>query len=312
MSFKDYKNNRKNAFENLQKQLKNVNEGSSYKSEDDDKYWKIGKDAAGNGFAIIRFLPGIGDSGNDFVKTFSYGFQGPTGKWYIEESPNTIGKDDPVGVANSKLWNSGIESNKEIARKRKRRTKFVASIYVIKDRENPSNEGKVFWYAHPKTIYDMYNDLMYPEGAEDDESIVPINPFDMYEGANFRLSVRKNDQGWPDYGKSKFENQSTFLSSDEEREAVYNSIYNLDELLDEKRFKSYEELEKKFKEVMAENTDDEGSANEHYKEEPSESKREEPKEQRKSYESAGPEKDFSPDEDDDGEDALAVFRKMKR
>ena len=169
MSFKDYKNNRKNAFENLQKQLKNVNEGSSYKSEDDDKYWKMGKDAAGNGFAIIRFLPGIGDSGNDFVKTFSYGFQGPTGKWYIEESPNTIGKDDPVGVANSKLWNSGIESNKEIARKRKRRTKFVASIYVIKDRENPSNEGKVFWYAHPKTIYDMYNDLMYPEGAEDDE-----------------------------------------------------------------------------------------------------------------------------------------------
>ena len=220
--------------------------GGSNKNYGDDRMWKPTVDKQNNGYAVIRFLPA--SEGNDlpWVQYWDHGFKGPTGKWYIEKSLTSIGQNDPVGELNSRLWNSGVESDKEIARKQKRRLHYVSNIYVVSDPGNPANEGKVFLYQYGKKIFDKLMDAMQPEFADED----PINPFDFWEGANFKLKIR-DVEGYRNYDKSEFAAVSPLLNGDEEAlEKVYDSMHNLSEFTDPSKYKSYDELQAKLQSVL--------------------------------------------------------------
>jgi len=244
-SFDALKKSRSSSLDKLNQQLDKMST-KSYSDPNEGKFWKPTRDKAGNGFAIIRFLPAPAGEEMPFVRTWDHGFQGPTGLWYIENSLTTINQDDPVSELNSKLWNSGIESDKDQARKQKRRLKYVSNILVLKDGGNPENEGKVFMYQYGKKIFDKLNDLMNPQFEDE----TPVNPFDFWEGANFRLKIRQFE-GYPNYDKSEFDAPSALYEDDAQIEAVWKQQHSLQELLDPKNFKDYNELKAKLYRVLA-------------------------------------------------------------
>lgn len=253
MDFSKLKSNSgKNSLEELTKKLQSAagNESSSK----DDRFWQPTVDKAGNGYAVIRFLPSPGDEDVPFIRMFDHGFQGPGG-WYIEKSLTTIGQTDPVSEHNSKLWNSGIEANKEIARKQKRRLSFYSNIYVVNDPGNPSNEGKVFLFKYGKKIFDKLNDAMNPQYPDDEA----VNPFDFWAGANFKLKIR-NVEGYRNYDKSEFDKPSPLFEDDEQLETVWKQEHSLKAFLEPKEFKSYDELKKKLNRALAEDDRHSGSA----------------------------------------------------
>lgn len=245
MSFDALKKNRSASLNKLNSQLEKITQ-KSYSDPNEGKMWKPTRDKAGNGFAIIRFLPAAAGEEMPFVRVWDHGFQGPTGQWYIENSLTTINQDDPVSEFNGKLWNSGLESDKELARKQKRRLKYFANVLVVKDSSNPDNDGKVFMYQFGKKIFDKLNDLMNPQFEDE----TPVNPFDLWEGANFRLKIRKFE-GYPNYDKSEFDSPSAVSDDDAELERIYNAEHKLQELVDPKNFKSYAELKAKLYRVLA-------------------------------------------------------------
>jgi hypothetical protein len=235
--FKSLKKNSKSHFDKLVTEVQKLNTpAQGGKSQDDDKYWKPEVDKAGNGYAIIRFLPAPADEELPYVRIFDHGFQGPGG-WYIEKSLTTLGQKDPVSEYNSQLWNSGIDSNKDLARKYKRRLSLVSNIYVVKDPAHPENEGKVFLFKYGKKLWDKIELAMNPE-FEDEEK---INPFDMWTGANFKLKIR-NVENYRNYDKSEFEASSPLLSDDDQLEAIWKQEHSLTELVNPSNFKSYDEL----------------------------------------------------------------------
>jgi hypothetical protein len=244
MSFDALKKNRSKSLDKLNSQLEKIS-SKGYSDPNEGKFWKPQRDKAGNGFAIIRFLPAPNGEEMPFVRIWDHGFQGPGG-WYIENSLTTINQDDPVSEYNSKLWNSGVDADKDQARKQKRRLKYTANIYVVKDSANPENEGKVFLYQFGKKIFDKLNDLMNPQFEDED----PVNPFDLWEGANFRLKIRQFE-GYPNYDKSEFDGPAPLSDDDAELERIYNQEHSLQELIDPKNFKSYAELKAKLYRVLA-------------------------------------------------------------
>lgn len=244
MSFANLKKNRSKSLEKLSSQLDKM-ATKSYADPLKEKYWTPQRDKAGNGFAIIRFLPAPEGEDMPFLRVWDHGFKGPGG-WYIENSLTTLGQDDPVGKYNGQLWNTGNDQDKEQARKQKRRLKYHSNILVIKDSANPENEGKVFLYAYGKKIFDKLNDLMNPQF--EDESAV--NPFDFWEGADFRLKIREFE-GYPNYDKSEFDSPAPLFDGDDDKlESIYTQLHSLQELVDPSRFKSYAELEAKLHKVL--------------------------------------------------------------
>ena len=217
------------------------------KSYVDERLWKPTMDKSGNGYAVIRFLPAPNGEDLPWVKLWNHAFQGPTGQWYIENSLTTLGKNDPVSEYNSKLWNSGIETDKEIARKQKRKLQYYSNIYVVSDSANKQNEGKVFLYRYGKKIFDKVMEAMQP--AFEDET--PVNPFDFWEGANFKLKLRKVDGYW-NYDKSEFDAPSALLNGDDgDLEKIYGQQYSLAEFTAPSNFKSYDELKTRLDMVLA-------------------------------------------------------------
>lgn len=216
----------------------------------DQRLWKPEVDKSGNGYAVLRFLPAPKGEDVPWVKIYDHGFQGPGG-WYIENSRTSlgVGEKDPLSEHNSMLWNSGIESNKDVARKQKRRLKYFSNILVVKDPANPDNEGKVFLYQYGAKIFEKLQNAMQPEF--EDES--PVNPFDLWEGANFKLKIR-NYEGYRNYDKSEFETASPVEGEDSRLEEIWNSQYSLVEFLDPKNFKSYEELQTRLSRVLGNET----------------------------------------------------------
>lgn len=242
-SFEALKKSRSKSLEKLNDQLTKIS-SKGYSNPDENKYWKPTRDSSGNGFAIIRFLPAPDGEDMPFVRLWDHGFQGPGG-WYIENSLSTLGQDDPVGEINKKLWNSGNEADKKEAQKQKRRLHYISNVYVIKDPGNPDNEGKVFLFKYGKKIFDKLNDLMNP--SFEDEN--PVNPFDLWEGANFRLKIRQFE-GYPNYDKSEFDSPSPLSEDDSKLESVWKQEHSLAEVINPKNFKSYEELQAKLYRVL--------------------------------------------------------------
>ena len=249
MDFSKLRNNR-NSFENLTKAVESINKNSESNSgsKGDDRFWSPEVDKAGNGMAVIRFLPAPavdGDDGLPWVRLFDHGFQGPGG-WYIENSLTTLNQKDPVSEYNSILWNSGIEANKEIARKQKRRLHYIANVYIVSDPKNPQNEGTIRLYKFGKKIFDKITEAMNPE-FEDEKA---INPFDFWEGANFKIKIRQVE-GYRNYDKSEFDSPSALLDGDDAKlEALWKKQHSLKDFLDPKHFKSYDTLKAKLDKVL--------------------------------------------------------------
>ena len=220
-------------------------DGGKQKSFSDDTMWKPELDKTGNGYAVVRFLPTPEGEENPWVSYFDHGFQGPGG-WYIEKSLTTINKQDPVSEYNSQLWNTGIEANKDIARKQKRRLHYVSNVYVISDPKNPDNEGKVFKYRYGKKIYETLREAITP--AFDDE--IAINPFDLRgEGANFKIKIRKVDGYW-NYDKSEFDKPAPLFDDEDKLNEVFGSIHSLSGIIAPSEFKTYEELQERLQRVL--------------------------------------------------------------
>ena len=237
---------KENSLDKLLGAVQSENAPQEKKSYVDDRIWKPVMDKTGNGFAIIRFLPAPKGEELPWAKLWSHAFQGPTGQWYIENSLTTIGQNDPVSEHNSALWNSGVESDKEIARKQKRKLQYYSNIYVVKDGANPENEGKVFLYRYGKKIFDKIMETMQP--AFEDES--PVNPFDFWQGANFKLKLRKVDGYW-NYDKSEFEAPSAIFDDDDQLEELWGKEHSLTAFTDNTNFKSYDELKKRLDVVLS-------------------------------------------------------------
>ena len=251
MSFNSLSELRKNRgnFDSLMKEVEKIANPTNEKRGDDDRLWKPSVDKAGNGQAVLRFLPAPPGEELPWVRVYDHGFRGPTGKWYIENSLTSINMPDPLGELNSELWNSGIEANKEIARKQKRRLSYISNVLVVKDPSNPENEGKVFLYKYGKKIFDKIKDVMQPT-FEDEK---PVNPFDLWEGANFKLRIRQVE-GYRNYDKSEFDGNTPLDENEDKLEAIWKQTHSLAAFLDPSNFKSYDELKTKLNTVLGSGT----------------------------------------------------------
>ena len=243
MSFNDLK--KQSSLGSLTAKLvKEVEKMSTTSGGADERLWKPEMDKTGNGFAVIRFLPAPEGEELPWAKLYTHAFQGPGG-WYIENSLTTLGQKDPVSEYNRELWNSGHDADKETVRKQKRKLSYYSNIYVVKDPTNPQNEGKVFLFKYGKKIFDKIMEAMQPEFEDE----TPINPFDFWQGANFKLKIVKKDGYW-NYDKSEFDRVTPLLDDDDALEAVWKKQYSLQAVIGADQFKSYEDLEKRLKYVL--------------------------------------------------------------
>ena len=243
MSFADLK--KQSSLGSLtQKLVKEVEKMNTTGGGGDDRLWKPELDKTGNGYAVIRFLPSPDGEDIPWAKLYSHAFQGPGG-WYIENSLTTNGGKDPVSDYNRELWNSGNEADKDTVRKQKRKLSYYSNIYVVKDQVNPQNEGKVFLFKYGKKIFDKVMEAMQPEFEDE----TPINPFDFWQGANFKLKIVKKDGYW-NYDKSEFDAVSPLLDDDDALEAFWKKQYSLTAVTAPDQFKTYDVLEKRLKYVL--------------------------------------------------------------
>ena len=296
MSFSDLKKNSRlgSLTSKLTNEIEKMNKGSTGGA--DERLWKLDVDKAGNGYAVIRFLPAPNGEELPWAKVWSHAFQGPGG-WYIENSLTTLGGKDPVSEYNRILWNSGADEDKEQARKQKRKLTYIANIYVVKDPSNPQNEGKVFLYKFGKKIFDKISAAMQPE-FEDEEA---IDPFDFWKGANFKLKA-KNVAGYRNYDSSEFASPDALLDDDDELEAIWKKQYSLEEFTKQDQFKSYDELEKRMNAVLNPNNTRRAVAPEVFDEEE--------EIQTKSIEQIKEESRVVSSASDDDDDVLARFQRL--
>lgn len=245
MSFKDLKK-KSQDISKLTQELEKMNKGGA-ESYKDDRFWRPELDKAQNGFAVIRFLPPVEGEEVPWVRVFNHGFKGPGG-WFIENCPTTVGKKCPICEANSELWNSGSESSKTLASSRKRKLTYIANILVVQDPKHPENEGKVFLFKFGKKIFDKIMEKLQPESNEYDP-VEPLNVFDFWAGANFKLRVR-SVAGYVNYDKSEFDSPTALLNGDDAKlESLWKTQHSLKDFTDPAEFKSYEELKAKFESV---------------------------------------------------------------
>jgi hypothetical protein len=242
MNFQQLKQNSQSQIDAISQALNQTQ--LKKESYGDDRIWKCERDKSGNGYAIIRFLPPSEGEDLPWVRMFSHGFQGKGG-WYIENSLTTLNQDDPVSEYNRELWNNGTEAGKNQAREQKRRLNYFSNILVIQDSANPQNEGRVHLFKYGKKIFDKINDVMNPEYPDEK----PVNPFDLWTGADFKLKVRMLD-GYVNYDKSEFGNSRAIYEDDAELERLWKSQYKLNELIEPSNFKSYDELKTKLDRVL--------------------------------------------------------------
>lgn len=245
MSFASMKKSRAAELAKLTEDLaKTAAGGASGRPGEDNRFWTPDVDKSGNGYAVIRFLPAPDGEDKPYVRLWEHAFKGPGG-WYIEKSLTTLGEKDPCSEYNSQLWATGLKENQEQVRRQKRKLTFIANIYVVSDKNRPENEGKVFLYKFGKKIFDKLTAAMTPEFEDED----PMNPFDLWEGANFKLKIREVE-GYRNFDKSEFATPGALLESDAELEAVYNSEHKLMPFVDRSQFKTYEQLQDRLTKVL--------------------------------------------------------------
>ena len=250
MSFAALKSNRTDLSKLVEAASSGPGEQTKTDNRNDERFWQPTRDKAGNGYAVIRFLPGDAEAPTPWVRYWDHFFKGPTGQWYVEKSLTSIGQADPLSESNSKLWNEdGSEEAKRIVRERKRNLRYIANVLIISDPSAPENEGEVKLYRFGKKIFDKIMDSMQPQFPDER----PVNPFDMWQGADFTVKIRKVE-GYPNYDASAFKSPSAMAGSDEDLEAIYNKQHDMTEWTEPKNFKSYDELKARLAVVLGESS----------------------------------------------------------
>jgi hypothetical protein len=292
MSFANLKRQSGNL-DKLSKAIEALSQSSEGGSEKSDNFWRPEVDKAGNGMATIRFLPASekdGEDGLPWVKIFSHGFQGPGG-WLIDNCLTTKNQQCPVCEHNSTLWNSGIEANKDVVRKQKRKLNYVANVYIVSDPKHPENEGKIKLFKFGKKIFDKITEAMNPQFEDE----TPINPFDMWKGANFKLKIRKVE-GYQNYDKSEFDSPSVLSDDDAKLEQIWKDSFSLSELTGDKEFKTYDALKQRLDKVLGLNGEAPKTTVEQVK--------------AKTFDAPKAKAEDSPFKDDAEEDDLSYFAKL--
>ena len=246
MSFAALKNNRTDLSK-LVAQAQETSGTQTQRQSEDTRFWQPTRDKAGNGYAVIRFLPGDAEAATPWVRYWDHAFKGPTGQWYIEKSLTSIGQQDPLSELKSKMWNSGVEADKAIVRQRKRNLRYIANVLIVSDPSAPENEGQVKLYRFGKKIFDKIMDSMQPQFPDE----APVNPFDMWEGADFTVKIRKVE-GYPNYDASSFKAPAAVSADESYLEELYNKQYDLGEWGDPKNYKTYDELKSRLAMVLGE------------------------------------------------------------
>ena len=249
MSFAQLKSNRTDLSKLVEAAQGQNGVQDNQRPAQDERMWQPTRDKVGNGYAVIRFLPGQADAPTPWVRYWDHAFKGPSGQWYIEKSLTSLGKADPLSELNSKMWNSGVESDKNIVRQRKRNLRYIANVLIISDPSNPTNEGQVKMYRFGKKIFDKIMDSMQPQFPDEK----PVNPFDMWDGADFTLKIRKVE-GYPNYDTSTFKSPSAISDDEAKLEEIYNKQQDLSEWTDPKNYKSYDELKVRLASVLGESS----------------------------------------------------------
>ena len=246
MDFETLKSSSSN-FDKITKALEtnlNPEDKANKNKYQDDRFWKPELDKTGNGYAVLRFLPASEKEEMPWQRVWSHAFQ-DKGGWYIENSLTTLNSKDPVSEDNTRLWNTGVDSDKDIARKRKRKLSYYSNIYMVSDPKHPENEGKVFLFRYGKKIFDKISEAMQPQ-FEDEKA---INPFDFWKGANLKLKIRKVDGYW-NYDKSEFEGVKPLAKDDENIKAIWSKQYPLKSFVAPSNFKTYDELKEKLNRII--------------------------------------------------------------
>jgi len=248
MSFAALKTNRTDLSKLVEAASSGPGEQTKTDNRNDERFWQPTRDKAGNGYAVVRFLPGDAEAPTPWVRYWDHFFKGPTGQWYVEKSLTSIGQADPLSESNSKLWNEdGSEEAKRIVRERKRNLRYIANVLIVSDPSAPENEGQVKLYRFGKKIFDKIMDSMQPQFPDE----APVNPFDMWQGADFTIKIRKVE-GYPNYDASSFKSPAQVAGDDDQLEAIYNKQHDCTEWTDPKNFKTYDELKSRLALVLGE------------------------------------------------------------
>ena len=248
MSFAALKTNRTDLSKLVEAASSGPGEQTKTDNRNDERFWQPTRDKAGNGYAVVRFLPGDAEAPTPWVRYWDHFFKGPTGQWYVEKSLTSIGQADPLSESNSKLWNEdGSEEAKRIVRERKRNLRYIANVLIVSDPSAPENEGQVKLYRFGKKIFDKIMDSMQPQFPDE----APVNPFDMWQGADFTIKIRKVE-GYPNYDASSFKSPAQIAGDDDQLEAIYNKQHDCTEWTDPKNYKTYDELKSRLALVLGE------------------------------------------------------------
>ena len=256
-NFTSLRNSRKTLLTKLADEVK---KNTSPQRGADERFWKLIVDPkTGIGYAKLRFLPAPKDEDIPWAKLWSHGFQGPAGSWFIENCPTTLdGRPCPVCKDNNRLWNSGVEHDKEVARSRKRKLTYISNILIIEDPSNPENNGKTFLYKYGKKIHDKVMELLEPQFPDQQ----PANPFDLWEGCDFKLKAQKV-AGYQNYDKAEFTDPSElFAGDDAQKEKTWEAEFSLSEFIKEDQFKNFEDLGKRFQRALGGDAEDRLTAGE--------------------------------------------------
>ncbi|ASD52118.1 single strand DNA binding protein [Pseudomonas phage PspYZU05] len=229
----------------LQAQLQAMKGSSGFQS--DATEWKLKVDNAGNGGAVIRFLPGRGDEAVPFVKLINHGFK-IANKWYIENCTSTHGDFESCPVCAHLSANDSYNTNKPEYDKLKRKTSYWANILVIKDPKAPENEGKVFKYRFGQKIMDKINSMIEVDEAMGETPVDVTCPFG---GANFSLKVKRVGEH-QNYDECKFNGISELpnINSEAYQRELFEAMHDIMSISAPAQFKGLEENTKKFKQVM--------------------------------------------------------------
>lgn len=243
MKFSDYKKKRKSMGSVIDDMKKNNSRRANF--EKDERFWELTKDNDYNGEAIVRFLPQPeSKKGFPIIKMLNHGFK-QNGRWFIENCPTIIGKPCPI-CEKAIVEYAKHENEENFKNPFYKKTRYIACILVVKDPGKPENEGQIMLWSFGPSIYDKIMDGVAPESGLTEA----IEAFDLYDGVNFLIKSHKKDK-WPNYSNSKFMTSATPVAKkDKEIEKIFNSIINVDEFLEEDKFKSAEELQKKLNDIL--------------------------------------------------------------
>lgn len=251
-------------------QTRLAQQGQRTGSGKDPRIWKWTWNKEGVSENIIRFLPvplvdmksqEDGNIPEDSVLTpcamiMKHAFQG-VGGWYMENSPQTFGHDDPVRDHDRPLWGRQKETNdeklKDTLKKRLPDTKYYANILIVKDVNAPENNGQVRLLEFGPAVKKILDSAQNPKFSTDPK----FDPFDAWEGADLILNLYGEEKQFGNWKGlvANFTNVKwatpAALGTDEYIQEVWEKEHSLFEFFNPANYKSYEDLEKQLRKVLA-------------------------------------------------------------